>query len=125
MKRQNGVVLSGKLQDLQAAEAQVGAVTASAVVATLVTDHPAYGGHHQVVFPEELAREALAFAALTGGALEATVEGWLRSAPGKCVVVVDRVIYHVSQAQRDQVARARATGKPRGDKPAAWPPAAR
>lgn len=119
MKRQNGVVLSGKLQDLRTTEVQVGAVATSAVVATLVTDHLAYGGHHQVVFPEEHAREVLAFAAVTGGELEVTVEGWLRSTPGNSVVVVDRVIYHVAQAQRNQVARARAAGKPRGAGPAA------
>ena len=119
MKRQNGVVLSGKLQELRPEQVQIGAVTASAVVAILVTDHLAYGGHHRVIFPEEHAPEVLAFAALTGGAREVTVEGWLRSTPGNSVVVVDRVVYHVTQAQRDQVARARAAGKPRGHKPAA------
>lgn len=119
MKRQNGVVLSGKLQDLRTEEVQIGAVTARAVVATLVTDHLAYGGHHRVVFPEEHVQEVLAFAALNGGALEVVVEGWLRSTPGNSAVVVDRVIYHVSQAQRDQVARARAVGRRRGNQPAA------
>ena len=55
-----------------------------------------------------------AFAALTGGELEVTVEGWLRSVPGNSVVVVDRVIYlNITQAQRDQVARLKAASKQR------------
>ena len=57
MKRQNGVVLSGKLRDLRAEQVQVGDVASSAALATLVTDHLAYGGHHQVIFPEEHALE--------------------------------------------------------------------
>ncbi len=120
MKRQNGVVLSGKLGDLRAEQVSVGDASGLLVRATLVTDHPAYGGHHRVVFPEEHALEVQAFAALTAGDLEVTVEGWLRSTPAagdsppSAVVVVDRVIYlNVTQAQRDQVARARAAGKQR------------
>ncbi len=109
MKRQNGVVLSGKLQDLRPEQIQVGDLASSAAVATLVTDHPAYGGYHQVIFPEEHALEVQAFATLTGGDLEVTIEGWLRSVPGNSVVVVDRVIYlNVTQTQRDQVARLKA-----------------
>ena len=114
MKRQNGVVLSGKLQDLQGEEVQVGDLAGSAAVATLVTDHPAYGGHHRVIFPEEHALEVQAFTALTGGELEVTVEGWLRSTPGNSVVVVDRAIYlNVTQTQRDQVARLKAAHRRR------------
>lgn len=114
MKRQNGVVLSGKLQDLRAEQVRVGDMASSAAVAILVTDHPAYGGHHQVIFPEEHAMEAQAFAALTDGELEVTVEGWLRSVPGNSVVVVDRVIYlNITQAQRDQVARLKAASRRR------------
>lgn len=114
MKRQNGVVLSGKLQDLRPEQIQVGDLASSAAVATLVTDHPAYGGYHQVIFPEEHALEVQAFATLTGGDLEVTIEGWLRSVPGNSVVVVDRVIYlNVTQTQRDQVARLKAARRRR------------
>jgi hypothetical protein len=114
MKRQNGVVLSGKLRDLRAEQVQVGDMASHAVVAILVTDHPAYGGYHQVIFPEEHALDAQAFAALTGGELEVTVEGWLRSVPGNSVVVVDRAIYlNVTQAQRDQVSRLKAASRRR------------
>jgi len=114
MKRQNGVVLSGKLRELRAEQIQVGDLASSAAVATLVTDHPAYGGYHQVIFPEEHALEVQAFAALTGGDLEVTIEGWLRSVPGNSVVVVDRAIYlNVTQAQRDQVARLKAASRRR------------
>ena len=114
MKRQNGVVLSGKLRDLHAEQAQVGDLASAQTVATLVTDHPAYGGYHQVIFPEEHALEVQAFAALTGGDLEVTIEGWLRSVPGNSVVVVDRAIYlNVTQAQRDQVARLKAASRRR------------
>jgi len=114
MKRQNGVVLSGKLQDLRPEQIQVGDLASSAAVATLVTDHPAYGGYHQVIFPEEHALEVQAFAALTGGDLEVTIEGWLRSVPGNSVVVVDRAIYlNVTQTQRDQVARLKAASRRR------------
>ena len=114
MKRQNGVVLSGKLRELRAEQIQVGDLANRAAVATLVTDHPAYGGYHQVIFPEEHALEVQAFAALTGGDLEVTIEGWLRSVPGNSVVVVDRAIYlNVTQAQRDQVARLKAASRRR------------
>jgi len=114
MKRQNGVVLSGKLRELRAEQIQVGDLASRAAVATLVTDHPAYGGYHQVIFPEEHALEVQAFAALTGGDLEVTIEGWLRSVPGNSVVVVDRAIYlNVTQTQRDQVARLKAASRRR------------
>ena len=114
MKRQNGVVLSGKLRELRAEQIQVGDLASRAAVATLVTDHPAYGGYHKVIFPEEHALEVQAFAALTGGDLEVTIEGWLRSVPGNSVVVVDRAIYlNVTQAQRDQVARLKAASRRR------------
>jgi hypothetical protein len=108
------VVLSGKLRELRAEQIQVGDLASSAAVATLVTDHPAYGGYHQVIFPEEHALEVQAFAALTGGDLEVTIEGWLRSVPGNSVVVVDRAIYlNVTQTQRDQVARLKAASRRR------------
>ena len=114
MKRQNGVVLSGKLRELRAEQIQVGDLASRAAVATLVTDHPAYGGYHQVIFPEEHALEVQAFAALTGGDLEVTIEGWLRSVPGNSVVIVDRAIYlNVTQTQRDQVARLKAASRRR------------
>ncbi len=123
MKRQNGVMLNGKLSDVRACRVTLGdpstgsgqALTGSCVTATLVTDHAAYGGHHQVIFPEEHAADALAYWALTGGELEVSVEGWLRStpatttAPAASVVVVDRVIYlSATDALRDQVRRYKA-----------------
>ncbi len=48
MKRQNGVTLNGKLTEVLASQVTVGELTGSYVAATLVTDHVAYGGHHQV-----------------------------------------------------------------------------
>ncbi len=130
MKRQNGVILTGVLRDLRAGEApaaeaksaldgaQVQEGCGAYVMATLVTDTAAYGGHHQVLFPQEHAADALAYWALTGGNLEAAIEGWLRSTPGaagcpaSAVVIVDRVIYlSVTAAMRDQVARYKAAGR--------------
>jgi len=115
MKRQNGVTLNGRLADVRASQVTVGDLTGSYVAATLVTDHLAYGGHHQVIFPEEHAADVLAYWGLTDGNLEVAVEGWLRStpataaAPASSVVVVDRVIYlSVTDALRDQVARYKA-----------------
>ena len=115
MKRQNGVTLNGKLMDVRASQVTVGDLTGSYVAATLVTDHLVYGGHHQVIFPEEHAADVLAYWALTDGNLEVAIEGWLRStpatadAPASAVVVVDRVIYlSVTDAQRDLVLRYKA-----------------
>jgi len=132
MKRQNGVTLNDKLTDVRASQVTVGDLTGSYVAATLVTDHLAYGGHHQVLFPEEHAADVLAYWALTDGNLEVAIEGWLRStpatavAPAAAVVVVDRVIYlSVTDAQRDQVARYKAATRPgrarprRGERPRA------
>ncbi len=114
MKRQNGVFLSGKLKDLRVQEVQVGKQTNCVVTAVLVTDHEGYGGHHQVLFTEELLAEVQAFARLTNGDLEVAVEGWLRSKPGQpSTVVVSRAIFmNVTQAQRDLVARLKADAKP-------------
>lgn len=118
MKRQNGVTLNGTLLDVRASKVTVGDLTGSYVSATLVTDHLAYGGHHQVLFPEEHAADALAYWALTEGNLEVAIEGWLRStpatagSPASAVVVVDRVIYlSVTDAMRDQVARYKAAAR--------------
>lgn len=145
MKRQNGVVLSGRLADLRAAEVKVGdPVEGSSrkaqdpaggdlagmyAVATLITDHIAYGGHHCVLFPAEHAPDVLAYWRLTGGNLEVTVEGWLRSMPSgnggppAAVVVVDRVIYlTVTDAMRQLVSRHKASS--RGGRPAGNPGAA-
>jgi len=115
MKRQNGVVLSGKLADLRAAEVKAGDLAGMYTVATLITDHPAFGGHHCVLFPAEHAPDALAYWGLTDGNLEVTIEGWLRSTPGAdggppvAVVVVDRVIYlTVTDAMRELVGRHKA-----------------
>lgn len=134
MKRQNGVMLNGKLLDVRACQVTAGdpspssepalaagkgeALTGSYVAATLVTDHVAYGGHHQVIFPAEHAADALAYWALTGGDLEVSIEGWLRSTPANAatpataVVVVDRVIYlSATDALREQVRRYKAAGR--------------
>ena len=130
MKRQNGVILSGVLKDVRAGEIPAAdskpvsddlrsqARFDNYVTATLATDHAAYGGHHQVLFPEEHAADALAYWALTGGNLEVAVEGWLRSMPGaagcpaSALVIVDRVIYlSVTAAMRDQVARYKAVAR--------------
>jgi hypothetical protein len=134
MKRQNGVTLNGKLKDVRASQVTVGdpstcpgqALTGSYVAATLVTDHLAYGGHHQVIFPEEHATDVLAYWALTDGNLEVAIEGWLRSTPAttggpaSAVVVVDRVIYlSVTDTLRDQVARYKAAARSGASKPAA------
>ncbi len=115
MKRQNGVTLNGVLSSVRASQVTVGDLTGSYVAATLVTDHVAYGGHHQVLFPEEHAADVLAYWGLTDGNLEVAIEGWLRSTPASAagpasaVVVVDRVIYlSVTDALRDQVARYKA-----------------
>jgi hypothetical protein len=126
MKRQNGVVLSGKLADLRAAEVKAGdpatgsgpALTGVYTVATLITDHAAYGGHHCVLFPAEHAPDALAYWGLTDGNLEVTIEGWLRSMPAgnggppSAVVVADRVIYlTVTDAMRELVGRHKASAR--------------
>lgn len=142
MKRQNGVILSGVLKGVRAGqaptdaplvgsgqvaatcselalnEAKAQALAGSYVIAMLVTDHEAYGGHHEVIFPEEHATDVLAYWALTGGNLEVAVEGWLRSTPAAAgrpaaaVVIVDRVIYlSVTAAMRDQVARYKAEAR--------------
>lgn len=129
MKRKNGVVLSGKLADLRAAEVKAGDLAGMYTVATLITDHLAFGGHHCVLFPPEHAPDALAYWGLTDGDLEVTIEGWLRSTPGAdgglpvAVVVVDRVIYlTVTDAMRELVGRHKASarsGKPPGNRAAA------
>lgn len=113
MKRQNGVFLSGKLKDLRVQEVQVGKQMNCVVTAVLITDHEGYGGHHQVLFTEELLAEVQAFERLTNGDLEVAVEGWLRSKPGQpSTVVVSRAIFmNVTQAQRDLVAELKADAK--------------
>lgn len=116
MKRQNGVILSGVLANVRRAQLEPGDVTADYVLAVLITDDPAYGGHHTVIFPAEFALDVEVYQQLVNpNPLEAAVEGWLRSSPGRngCpgggVVVVDRVIFlNVTQAHRDIVARAKA-----------------
>lgn len=124
MKLQNGVVLSGKLRDLRVEQVTLEGGPRQVVRATLVTDHPAYGGHHQVVFQEDHAVEVQAFAALAESELEVTVEGWLRSSPpgadipATAAVVVDRAIYlNVTQAQRDMVQRVKRQARQQAAKP--------
>lgn len=106
MKRHNFVVLDGHL--LNDAQPAAGATRTAgpALAATLVTDHPAYGGHHSVLFQERLALELQAFlAAAAGAALAVTVDGWLRSLDHEAVVVVDRAMFHVDEETRQRAAR--------------------
>lgn len=127
MKRQNGVILSGVLVHLDPQTVRKGDVSGRVLRATLVTDHPAYGGHHQILFLDDWVDETLAFSDLAEQPLEVTIEGWLRSSRQETVVVVDRVIYlNVTQAMRDEVARLKAQQRARaGASPAAAPGAAR
>lgn len=115
MKQQNGVILVGRLTALRALEAQPDGL--AGVIGTLVTDHPAYGGHHCVVFPAHHAANVLHYWELTQGQLEVAVDGWLRSLRNAAdnlpvaVVVADRVIYLTATADmRDEVARRAARG---------------
>lgn len=106
MKRQNLVMLIGKLDDYAEQTEDLGGKAAYVVTATLATDHPAYGGHHRVLFADRLALELRAFRAANQDApLEVTVDGWLRSQRGQAVVVADRVMYHVSDAVRQEAGR--------------------
>lgn len=94
MKRHNFVVLDGRL------------LNAAQPAATLVTDHPAYGGPHRVLFQERLALELQALLAATAGAaLAVTVDGWLRSLDQEAVVVVDRAMFHVDEETRQRALR--------------------
>ena len=113
MKKQNSVYLSGHLTGIEHRHVTLGDQASEAVYAIVVTDHPAYGGHHRVVFLEDHAYEVLAFQALADSQLlEVTVEGWLRSANGCAAVMCDRVMFlNVTQEQRDQVARAKAESR--------------
>lgn len=106
MKRQNLVMLTGKLADYAEQTDPVGGRPAYVITATLVTDHPAYGGHHRVLFADRLALELRAFREVSQATpLEVTVDGWLRSQRGQAVVIADRVMYHVGDATRQEAAR--------------------
>jgi hypothetical protein len=106
VKRQNLVMLTGKLADYAEQTDPVAGRPAYVITATLVTDHPAYGGHHRVLFADRLALELRAFREVSQGAsLEVTVDGWLRSQRGQAVVVADRVMYHVGDVTRQEAAR--------------------
>ncbi len=115
MKKQNSVYLSGELADVTCETVLHDGRPAPVVRATLVTDHPAYGGHHRVLFVADHALEVQAYWNLLHGQLEVTVEGWLRSAGGSAVVMVDRVmILNADKAQRAAVQRAKAAAKQGG-----------
>ncbi len=106
MKRQNLVMLTGKLGDYAEQTEAIGGRSTYVITATLATDHPAYGGHHRVLFADRLALELRAFREVSQETpLEVTVDGWLRSQRGQAVVVADRVMYHVSDAVRQEAAR--------------------
>ena len=104
MKRQNFVVLDGYVQECT--QRIVDTEHALALIATLVTDHPAYGGYHRVLFNDRLAVELQAFLTSADGTdLKVTVDGWLRSLAEESVVVVDRAMFHVSEETRQKAAR--------------------
>ena len=112
MKKQNSVYLSGELVQPEHRRITVGEQATEAIYATVVTDHPSYGGHHPVIFLADLALELLAFQGVVAGPLQVTVAGWLRSTNGAAVVIVDRVmILNATQEQRAQVARFKAQQK--------------
>jgi hypothetical protein len=105
MKRQNFVVLNGTLQGLQERFERVEGKTTRAMLATVVTDHEAYGGHHRVLFPGRLCYELLAFLqAAKSNDLEIMVDGWLRSRENEALVVADRVMFYVGEAVRSEAA---------------------
>ncbi|MBN1954692.1 MAG: hypothetical protein JW900_06530 [Anaerolineae bacterium] len=98
-KRRNIVFLDGPLA---VEEVKVVVVEGSAVLSALcwmTTDHPALGGRHRVVAYGVLARKVIAFAqaeAAEGRAVDATVDGHLRSGDEASVVVAERVVFHTS-----------------------------
>lgn len=105
MKRQNFVVLEGDLRECapRLVDGERGAVPA--LLATLVTDHPAYGGHHRVLFRDRLAVELRAFLEAAGGdGVQVVVDGHASGQAGEAFVEADRVLYHVSDAARRKAA---------------------
>lgn len=105
MKRQNFVVLEGCLQDCtpRLVDSERGPVPA--LMATLVTDHAAYGGHHRVLFRERLGVELRAFlAAATPDGVNVVVDGHTASQGAEAYVEADRVLYHAPDEVRRKAA---------------------
>jgi hypothetical protein len=75
---------------------EVDGANVAAAICWIETDHPALGGRHRVVGYGFLAQETVAFAQAAGGeAVDATVDGWLRTNEEGVSVVADRVAFHV------------------------------
>lgn len=105
MKRQNFVVLEGCLQDCTPRLVDAERGPAPALLATLVTDHAAYGGHHRVLFRERLGVELRAFLAAAGvEGISVVVDGHTASQGGEDFVEADRVLYHAPDEMRRKAA---------------------
>ena len=105
MKRQNFVVLEGCLQDCtpRLVDSERGPVPA--LMATLVTDHAAYGGHHRVLFRERLGVELRAFFAAAGAeGVKVVVDGHTARQGAEAYVEADRVLYHAPDEVRHKAA---------------------
>jgi hypothetical protein len=72
--------------------------------ATLDTDAPALGGHHQLLLFGEQAIEAQAFSRSSGQPLEAAIYGWLRTTwvdgKSEAVLIVNRVTFFLPLRER-------------------------
>jgi hypothetical protein len=96
-KRRNLVMLDGKLSVEEAKVVEMDGASVAAAICWIETDHPALGGRHLVVGYGFLAQEIVAFAQAAGGeAVDATVDGWLRTNDEGVSVVADRVAFHAS-----------------------------
>ena len=105
MKRQNFVVLEGCLRDCTPRLVDSERGPTPALMATLVTDHPAYGGHHRVLFRKRLGVELRAFLAAAGpDGVNVVVDGHTASQGGDDFVEADRVLYHAPDEVRRKAA---------------------
>ena len=105
MKRQNFVVLEGCLLGCTPRMVVSERGPVPALMATLVTDHPAYGGQHRVIFRERLGVELRAFLAAAGPAgVHVVVDGHTASQDAEAFVEADRVLYHAPDEVRRKAA---------------------
>ncbi len=105
VKRQNFVVLEGCLRDCTPRMVDTERGPAPALMATLVTDHAAYGGHHRVLFRERLGAELRAFLAAAGSdGVNVVVDGHTASQGAEAYVEADRVLYHAPDEVRRKAA---------------------
>jgi len=105
VKRQNFVVLEGCLQDCTPRLVDSERGPAPALMATLVTDHAAYGGHHRVLFRERLGVELRAFLTAAGSdGVNVVVDGHTASQGAEAYVEADRVLYHAPDEVRRKAA---------------------